>query len=218
MHQAPAQLASMQQQGPSALHRMSSAPSGPRQLNGTDGGMALAVDAGTGDEEGEDKYQKRQSALQRSLQPLFPSLFAPSTSRLPITTKCVAGGARGRVAPGGGPPGGGICLGGSARAGVPRDSACPAALGGVLPARAASSLTPTPSPLGNPHRDLATGRTPSGTMSNVDSGRKRGRRRRRRWADPRNVLMAFALLCCLGTMLFVYSRTVGLRAHIGAGR
>lgn len=47
----------------------------------------LQVDSAGNDEDGDSKYQKRHSALQRTLQPLFPGLFSSSNGRLPVTTK-----------------------------------------------------------------------------------------------------------------------------------
>ncbi|KAL4858541.1 hypothetical protein ACK3TF_001501 [Chlorella vulgaris] len=41
----------------------------------------------------------------------------------------------------------------------------------------------------------------------VEQVRRRIRRRRRACADPRNLLILFTLISCLGTILFVYSRT-----------
>lgn len=41
----------------------------------------------------------------------------------------------------------------------------------------------------------------------VEQVRRRIRRRRRSCADPRNLLILFTLISCLGTVLFVYSRT-----------
>lgn len=41
----------------------------------------------------------------------------------------------------------------------------------------------------------------------VEQVRRRIRRRRRSCADPRNLLVLFTLISCLGTVLFVYSRT-----------
>jgi hypothetical protein len=47
-----------------------------------------------------------------------------------------------------------------------------------------------------------------GTLSPaVEQVRRRIRRRRRACADPRNLLVLFTLISCLGTVLFVYSRT-----------
>ncbi|PRW56787.1 hypothetical protein C2E21_4555 [Chlorella sorokiniana] len=45
----------------------------------------------------------------------------------------------------------------------------------------------------------------------VEQVRRRIRRRRRSCADPRNLLVLFTLISCLGTVLFVYSRTA---AHL----
>lgn len=45
----------------------------------------------------------------------------------------------------------------------------------------------------------------------VEAVRRRIRRRRRALTDPRNLLVMFALVSCLGMMFFIYSRTaVGL--------
>lgn len=41
----------------------------------------------------------------------------------------------------------------------------------------------------------------------VEAVRRRIRRRRRSCADPRNLLILFTLISCLGTVLFVYTRT-----------
>ena len=41
----------------------------------------------------------------------------------------------------------------------------------------------------------------------VEQVRRRIRRRRRACADPRNLLILFTLISCLGTVLFVYTRT-----------
>ncbi|GAB4819805.1 hypothetical protein N2152v2_006851 [Parachlorella kessleri] len=43
--------------------------------------------------------------------------------------------------------------------------------------------------------------------SPVDGVRRRIRRRRRSLTDPRNLLVVFALVSCLGMMVFVYTRT-----------
>uniref|UniRef100_A0A1D2AH89 Ubiquitin-like domain-containing protein n=2 Tax=Auxenochlorella protothecoides TaxID=3075 RepID=A0A1D2AH89_AUXPR len=148
--EAPAQLAtSTSGVAPAAVQRTSSTP-----FRGLGGGSEpavspLQVEPAVHDEDGDSKYQKRHSALQRTLQPLFPGLFSSSNGRLPVTTKDIS--SNGAV------------------------------------------TSPGPS---------------------VDLARKRPRRRSRRWVDPRSALMAFALLCCLGTMVFVYLHTVGLRGSL----
>lgn len=53
-------------------------------------------------------------------------------------------------------------------------------------------------------RDVASGNPLSPAVEQV---RRRIRRRRRSCADPRNLLILFTLISCLGTVLFVYSRT-----------
>ncbi|KAL4447351.1 hypothetical protein ABPG77_007384 [Micractinium sp. CCAP 211/92] len=53
-------------------------------------------------------------------------------------------------------------------------------------------------------KDLANGNPMSPAVEQV---RRRIRRRRRSCADPRNLLILFTLISCLGTVLFVYSRT-----------
>lgn len=65
-----------------------------------------------------------------------------------------------------------------------------------------------------PCRDISSNGAVTSPGPSVDLARKRPRRRSRRWVDPRSALMAFALLCCLGTMVFVYLHTVGLRGSL----
>lgn len=55
-----------------------------------------------------------------------------------------------------------------------------------------------------PYRDASSGNPLSPAVEQV---RRRIRRRRRSCADPRNLLVLFTLISCLGTVLFVYSRT-----------
>ena len=54
-------------------------------------------------------------------------------------------------------------------------------------------------------RDVGSGGNP---LSPVEQVRRRIRRRRRSCADPRNLLIVFTLVSCLGTVLFVYTRTM----------
>lgn len=54
-------------------------------------------------------------------------------------------------------------------------------------------------------RDLSSPTNPLSPA--VEQVRRRIRRRRRSCADPRNLLILFTLISCLGTVLFVYSRT-----------
>ncbi|KFM29264.1 hypothetical protein F751_1640 [Auxenochlorella protothecoides] len=57
------------------------------QLQDIDDLAVTEVEPAVHDEDGDSKYQKRHSALQRTLQPLFPGLFSSSNGRLPVTTK-----------------------------------------------------------------------------------------------------------------------------------
>ena len=41
-------------------------------------------------------------------------------------------------------------------------------------------------------------------LSPVEQVRRRIKRRRRTWTDPRTVLIIFALISCFGTLVFVY--------------
>jgi hypothetical protein len=43
-------------------------------------------------------------------------------------------------------------------------------------------------------------------LSPVEAVRRRARKRRRSWTDPRTILVFFALLSSLGTLIFVYMR------------
>lgn len=54
------------------------------------------------------------------------------------------------------------------------------------------------------NKDISNGNPLSPAVEQV---RRRIRRRRRSCADPRNLLVVFALISCLGTVFFVYSRT-----------
>lgn len=44
------------------------------------------------------------------------------------------------------------------------------------------------------------------SLSPVEQVRRRVRRRRKSWTDPRSLLVLFALISCLATAFFVYSR------------
>ena len=46
----------------------------------------------------------------------------------------------------------------------------------------------------------------TGPLSPIEQVRRRIKRRRRAWTDPRNILGAFALLSFAGTIIFVYLR------------